>query len=81
MKQKVFPRNKLKIPNSRGEKMDDYGRIIEFLPNLRDFPISRDVGLGVGKKPIACSCRCEFPQDQKISVRTEKNSLKEVHTP
>ena len=35
---KVFPRNKLKIPNSRGEKMDDYGGIIEFLPNLRDFP-------------------------------------------
>ena len=38
LKEKVFPRNKLKIPNSRGEKMDDYGRIIEFLPNLRDFP-------------------------------------------
>ena len=35
--------------------MDEYGRIIEFLPNLRDFPISRDVGLGVGKKPITCS--------------------------
>ena len=33
LKQKVFPRNKLKIPNSPGEKMDDYGRIIEFLPN------------------------------------------------
>ena len=32
--------------------MDDYGRIIAFLPNLKDFPISRDVGLGVGKKPI-----------------------------
>ena len=28
--------------------MDDYQRIIEFLPNLRDFPISRYVGLGVG---------------------------------
>ena len=38
LKQKVFPRNKLKIPNSRGEKMDDDGRIIEFLPNLRDIP-------------------------------------------
>ena len=64
---KVFPRNKLKkIPNSCGEKIYDYGRIIEFLPNLRDFPISRDVGLGVGKKPINCSCRCEFPQDQKF---------------
>ena len=48
LKQEVFPRNKLKIPNSRGEKIDDYERIIEFLPNLRDFPISRDVGLGVG---------------------------------
>ena len=63
----VFPRNKLKkIPNSCGEKINDYGRIIEFLPNLRDFPISRDVGLGVGRKPINCSCRCEFPQDQKF---------------
>ena len=38
--------------------MDDYGRIIEFLPNLRDFPISRDVELGVRKKPIIYSCRC-----------------------
>ena len=28
--------------------------------------ISRDVGLGLGKKPITCSCRCEFPQDQKF---------------
>ena len=28
--------------------MDDYGRVIELLPDLRDFPISRDAGLGVG---------------------------------
>ena len=55
-----------RIPNSRGEKMDDYGRIIEFFPNLRNFPISRDVGLGVGKNSITYSCRCEFPQDQKF---------------
>ena len=57
---------KKKIPNSRGEKMDDYGRIIEFLPNLRVFSIYRDVGLGVGREPITCSCCCEFPQDQKF---------------
>ena len=53
---KYFLEISLKIPNSRGEKMDDYGRIIQFLPNLGNFPISR-------------------------SVRAEKNSLKEVHTP
>ena len=28
--------------------MNDYRRIIEFLPNLRDFPMTRYVGLGVG---------------------------------
>ena len=72
LKQKVFPRNKLKIPNSCGEKMDDYGRIIEFLPNLRDFP---DEGLGLGKKPIICSCRCEFPQDQKFQPKGGAHTL------
>ena len=66
-KQKLFPRNKLKkYPIHAVKKWIDYGRIIEFLPNLRDFPISRDVGLGVGKRHITCSCRCEFPQDQKF---------------
>ena len=48
---KYFLEISQKIPNSRGEKMDDCGRIIEFLPNLKDFPVSRDVELGVGKSP------------------------------
>ena len=48
---KYFLEISQKIPNSRGEKMDDCGRIIEFLPNLKDFPVSIDVELGVGKSP------------------------------
>lgn len=78
MKQKVFPRNKLKIPNSRGEKMDDYGRIIEFLPNLRDFPWCR---IRARKKAHNLLLSCWISSRSKISVRTENNSLKEVHTP
>ena len=37
-----------KKPSSRSEQTDDYQRILYFLPNLRDFPISRYVGLGIG---------------------------------
>jgi len=56
--------------------MDDYGRIIEFLPNLKDFPISRDVGLGVGKEPINVSFLCEFPQNKKFKKKKKKKKKK-----
>ena len=55
---------------------------MEFLPNLRDFPISRDVGLGVGKSPYPAPVVVNFLKIKNFSKnRKKKNSLKEVHTP